>query len=467
MTTVSPAVSAPVTGLRVETIATPSLGDRSYLVTDGETALVIDPQRDIDRVLDLARQRGVTITHVLETHIHNDYVTGGLALARAAGAAYYVNGADAVSFDRERAADGDVIAVGPAIRLQVIATPGHTFTHLAYALEDVAAGRVVAVFTGGSLLYGSTGRTDLLGAQHAATLAAAQHASARRLAAALPASAAVYPTHGFGSFCAASPAGGADRSTLGEELGGNPALTQDAGAYVAGLLAGLDAYPAYYARMAPANAAGPAAPALTPPAVVEPAGLAARIAAGEWVVDLRARSVFATGHVPGSLSFEHGDAFLANLGWLLPPGAALTLIGASREQVAAAQRDLARIGIDRLAGAAVGLPPAAAPASYPVSDFTGLAAAFGPVATPEITVLDVRRRLEWAGGHIDGAVHVPLHELPARLPGLPPGPLWVHCQAGYRAAVAASLLHAAGRAVTAVDDSFDHAAAAGLPVTAS
>src|SRR5271154_3407819 len=129
--------------IEIVEIDTPSLGDRGYLATDGTVALVVDAQRDIDRVLQAASGRGVTITHVLETHIHNDYVTGGLALARAARAAYYVNGADAVSFDRERAADGDVIAVGPAIRLQVIATPGHTFTHLAYALEDVVAGRVV------------------------------------------------------------------------------------------------------------------------------------------------------------------------------------------------------------------------------------------------------------------------------------------------------------------------------------
>jgi hydroxyacylglutathione hydrolase len=449
----------------IMTIQTPSLGDRSYLVTDGATALVVDPQRDIDRVLALTASHGVTVTHVFETHIHNDYLTGGLALARATGAAYHVNAADAVAFDRVAIADGDVIPIGTSMRVRVIATPGHTFTHLAYALEEVASGQAVAVFTGGSLLYGSAGRPDLLGAEHAPALAAAQYASIRRLAATLPDQAAVHPTHGFGSFCAATVSG-ADDSTVGEERRVNPALALDEDAYVAGMLAGLDDYPAYYARMAPANAAGPAAPDLTPPAASGAAQIRRRISAGEWVVDLRSRRAFAAGHLPGSLSFEYGDNLVANLGWLLPPGVPLTLIGDSPGQVAAAQRDLARIGIDRVTGTA-GPPPgwrgaAGRLTSYPVSDFEGLAAAR---RDQPVAILDVRRRLEWSGGHIEGALHVPLHHLPGRLPDLPPGPIWVHCQAGYRASVAASILHAAGNAVTAIDDDFSRAAEVGLPLT--
>src|SRR5512146_2603977 len=127
-------------------IETPTLGDRSYLVHDGEAAAVIDPQRDTDRITALAGRNGVRITHVAETHIHNDYVSGGLALSRATGAAYLVNGADPVRFDRQPVGDGDVIQVGAAIRLRVMATPGHTFSHLSYALE--AAGEVAGVFTG-------------------------------------------------------------------------------------------------------------------------------------------------------------------------------------------------------------------------------------------------------------------------------------------------------------------------------
>ena len=250
--------------IEIVTIETPSLGDRTYLVTDGASALVIDPQRDIGRVLAVAATRGVEVTHVFETHIHNDYVSGGLALARLSGAAYHVNAADAVAFSRVGIGDGDTIAVGRSIRVRVIATPGHTFTHLAYALEDAATGEVTAVFTGGSLLHGSTGRPDLLGPEHTLILAAAQHASARRLTRMLPDQATVYPTHGFGSFCAASAAGPAG-STIGEEKRSNPALTLGEDGYVTALVEGLDAYPAYYAHMAAANAAGPDAPDPAPP----------------------------------------------------------------------------------------------------------------------------------------------------------------------------------------------------------
>jgi hydroxyacylglutathione hydrolase len=445
----------------IATIETPSLGDRSYLVTDGLTALVVDPQRDIDRVLALTASRGITVTHVFETHIHNDYLSGGLALARATGAAYHVNAADQVAFDRVPITDGEEVDVGGSMRVRAIATPGHTFTHLAYALEDPGTGDVLAVFTGGSLLHGSTGRPDLLGAEHARVLAAAQHASARRLAAMLPSRAVVYPTHGFGSFCAASISASTG-STIGQEQGVNPVLILDEGAYVASLLAGLDDYPAYYARMAPANAAGVEPVDLAPPAESAAAEISRRIAAGEWVVDLRDRREFAAGHVPGSLSFGYGDSLVPNLGWLLPPGTPLTLIGDGPAQVAAAQRDLARIGIDQIAGSA-GPPPGWARqlAAYPVRDFPDLAAVR---RREQVPVLDVRRRLEWSESHIEGALHVPLHELPARIPELPPGPIWVHCQAGYRASIAASVLDAAGCAVIAIDDNYDHAALAGLPV---
>jgi hydroxyacylglutathione hydrolase len=449
--------------IEIVVISTPSLGDRSYLATDGTVALVVDPQRDIDRVLVAAADRGVAVTAVFETHIHNDYVSGGLALARETGAAYHVNAADQVVFGRAAITDDDELRVG-TMRVRALATPGHTFTHLSYVLADAATDEVVAVFTGGCLLNGSTGRPDLLGAAHAGELAAAQHASARRLASVLPDAAMVLPTHGFGSFCAVGPPAAAS-STIGDEKRANPVLTLDEARYVAGLLAGLDAYPRYYARMGPVNAAGADAPALLPPPRAEAGEITCRIAAGEWVVDLRARRAFAAAHVSGSLSFELGDAFATTLGWLLPPGTPLTLLADTPCQVAAAQRELSRIGVDRLAGAASGvtrdLLGSGRAAACPVSGFRGLAAARRP---GRVTVLDVRRPLEWAAGHIDGALHIPLHELPSRIRDVPALPVWVHCQGGYRASVAASLLQAAGHTVTIVDDDFAGAAAAGLPL---
>ena len=335
-------------------VETPTLGDRSYLAHDGQVAVVVDPQRDIDRVLALAEQAGVRITHVIETHIHNDYVTGGLALAKATGAAYLVNAAADVSFARTPVHDGDVVEVSPSMRVRVIATPGHTFTHLAYAAE--ADGEAVGVFTGGSLLFGATGRPDLLGPDPPDDLAHHQSASAHRLATELPEQTAVLPTHGFGRFCSSGSTGEATESTIGREKQTNPALTDDEERWVADTLAGLDAYPAYYAHMGPTNSAGPDAANLDPAESADPAILARRLRDGEWVVDLRSRTAFAAGHVTGTLNLGLDGEFATYLGWLIPWGTPLTLLGDTPEQVGQAQRELVRIGIDQLAGAATGSP---------------------------------------------------------------------------------------------------------------
>ena len=445
------------------TIETTSLGDRSYLATDGEVAVVVDPQRDIDRVLALAETRGVRVTHVVETHIHNDYVTGGLELARQTGAAYLVNADDQVEFDRTPVRDGDVITVSDALAVKVVATPGHTFTHLSYVLEH--RGEPVAVFTGGSLLYGSTGRPDLLGQQHAETLARHQYASAHRLAHELPTTTAVYPTHGFGSFCSATQTEG-DSSTIGAERTKNPALTLDVDSFVEQTLAGLDRYPAYYAYMGPSNAAGPGPIDLTPPQQADADELRRRIEAGEWVVDLRNRTAFAKGHLPGAFNFGLDGQFVTYLGWLIPWGTPVTLLGETADDVAAAQRDMVRIGIDRPAAMATGKPEewsGGGPlASYATTDFTGLRHQLERHGDQRIVVLDVRRDDEWRDEHLTGAVHIPLHDLLARIDDVPPGQIWIHCAGGYRASVAASLLHAAGRDVVAIDDSFDKVREAGL-----
>ncbi len=446
--------------LSIVTVETPTLGDRSYLVHDGEVAVVIDPQRDIDRVTDLLAEHHVRLTHVFETHLHNDYVTGGFALAEATGAAYVVNGADEVSFDRTPINDGESVETG-RIRITALATPGHTFTHLSYALAEVE-GEQVGVFTGGSLLFGATGRPDLLGAEHTDALVRHQHASARRLADALPDDAGVFPTHGFGSFCSATQSD-ADESTIGEEKKVNPVLTQDEETYVRELLAGLGAWPAYYAHMQPANAAGPAAPDLTPPHLADAVELRRRIEAGEWVVDLRNRTAFAAGHAPGTLNFGIDGGFATYLGWLIPWGTPLTLLGESADDVARGQRELVRIGIDRLEAQSSAQPESWAGDEGLVSFSTATFADLAQVRHHrEVVVLDVRRADEYDSARISGAVNVPLHELTTRLDDVPAGEVWVHCAGGYRASVAASILHAADRTLVAVDDTFDNAEKVGL-----
>ncbi|MFE7436250.1 rhodanese-like domain-containing protein [Streptomyces tendae] len=446
----------------VDTLEFEGLGNRSYLAGGPSAAVVIDPPRDIDQIIAAAARRGVRIAFVAETHVHNDYVTGGLELARVTGAQYLVPAGAQVSFDRTPVADGDTMTVDRGLVLRAIATPGHTPHHTSYALAE--DGRGVAAFTGGSLLIGTVGRPDLVEPRLTERLARAQHASAHRLADELDDDVPVLPTHGFGSFCSSSQAEG-DATTIGKERETNDALTLDVDTFVAQMLDGLDDVPAYYAHMGPANAAGPAPVDLTRPARADAEEIASRLAAGEWVVDLRSRMAFAEGHVAGSFNFEGEGKLATYLAWLIPWGKPVTLLADTPEQIADAQRELARVGVDRPAAAATGDPAGWVRegeqlASFPRARFADLAEV--RARGDEVVVLDVRRDSERVGGYVEGSVHIPIHELHGRIAEVPEGTVWVHCAGGMRAAIAASLLDAVGREVVAVDDGFDAAADAGL-----
>ncbi|CAL9283961.1 MBL fold metallo-hydrolase [Streptomyces erythrogriseus] len=449
----------------VDTLEIEGLGNRSYLAGGARGAVVVDPPRDIDQVIAAAAKRGVRIAYVAETHVHNDYVTGGLELARVTGASYLVPAGARVSFARTPVADGDTVTVDERLVLRALATPGHTPHHTSYVMEE--DGRGAAAFTGGSLLIGAVGRPDLVEPRLTEELARAQHASAHRLADELDDEVPVLPTHGFGSFCSSSQAEG-DSTTIGGERKANDALTLDVDTFVERVLAGLDDVPAYYAHMGPANTAGPAPVDLTPPERADAGQIARRLAAGEWVVDLRSRTAFAEGHVAGSFNFERDGKLATYLAWLIPWGKPVTLLADTPEHVADAQRELARVGIDRPAAAATGEPvgwvrAGEELASFPRARFADLAGV--RERGEDVVVLDVRRDSERAAGHVEGAVHIPIHELHGRLDEVPSGTVWVHCAGGMRAAIAASLLDAAGRDVVAVDDGFDAAGEAGLTVT--
>lgn len=446
---------------------TPGLGDRGYVVHDGTHALVVDPQRDIDRVEALVAEHGLTIDAVAETHVHNDYVSGGLELARRHGAAYLVPAGVDLCYDATAVRDGDTIAIG-ALTVRAVHTPGHTPHHTSYAVER--GDHPGAVFTGGSMLYGSVGRPDLVAPELTAPLAHDQWQSVRRLADDLDGHTHVFPTHGFGSFCSATQTEGL-ASTIAAERHANPALTQPEQEFVDTLLAGLDVFPAYYAHMGPANAAGPDPVDLTLPAPADPAEIRRRVADGEWVVDLRSHEVYAAGHVPGSLSFDLDGPFVTYLAWMMPAGTPLTLLGQTTEQIQAAQRELVRVGVDRVAAQAVGGPlfwldDDQAPATSARTDFAGLARA---IATdPSTLALDTRQLLEWEAGHVAGALLIPFYELATRLEEIPlERTLHVYCGSGYRAAAAVSLLrhHGFDRLVH-VDDDWENARGAGLPVVA-
>lgn len=447
--------------MKITTIATPSLGDRTYLISDGTKGVVIDPQRDIDRVLREIEAAGVEVTHVLETHTHNDYVSGGLELSRVTGADYVIGAGEEMFFDHDTVADGDELTSG-SLQVRAMHTPGHTPNHMAYL---AVAGGDQAVFTGGSLLYGSVGRTDLVSRAMADELTRRQHASAQRLARELDDAVKVLPTHGFGSFCSSASSDlpssdidehlGVEVSTIGEQKQVNLALTiTNTDEFVATLLSGLEAYPRYYAHMAPRNRVGPGPVDLSPPVPADADELAHRIDAGEWVVDLRSRTAYAADHIVGTVNVEVGDSFITYLAWLVPWGMPITLIGDDPSEIAEAQRQLVRVGIDRPAAAATGgidvYGKGLVRAGYRVANFALLAE---ESRRDDVHVLDVRRHDEVARMAIAGSQHIPIHEIERRAAEIPTDrPVWVHCASGFRASIAASLVARNGGDVVLIDD---------------
>lgn len=437
--------------LTVIHLDTPTLGDRSYIAHDGTTALIVDPQRDTDRVQAILDAEGVVPGMVVETHMHNDYVSGGFQFARERGIPLLTSHEDPVSFLRTPVHDTETVPVG-TFAVQALHTPGHTFTHMSYVLLG-PDGTPMGIFTGGSLLHGSTGRPDLLGPENAPTLAALQYGSAHRIVGLLEDGVNVHPTHGFGSFCAAT-ATCSDRSTIADERRTNPALLLPEDEFVRQTLQALDAFPAYYRFMGPANHAGPEPIDLSPLPRLSPGQVREAAAAGAWVVDLRPRQDFAAAHLTGSVNFGVDGSMATYLGWVYPYDSPLVLLGDSPEMIADAQRELVRIAIDRPAGAYVGpVADLEQPAARtPVASFADLPDALSRGAV----VLDVRRSHEFEAAHIDGAVHIPLHELIARRHEVPrDAQVWVHCAGAYRAAAAIGLLEQAGIDAALINEPFE------------
>jgi glyoxylase-like metal-dependent hydrolase (beta-lactamase superfamily II)/rhodanese-related sulfurtransferase len=461
-----PVAGVAATQVEIEAVAfdAEGLGDRSYLVHDGDIAVVIDPQREPERYIAAAKGLGVTITHVLETHVHNDYVSGGLGLARQLGAVYVLPDGEDLAFADEclTLRDGGEITVG-ALRVSALGTPGHTPHHLSYLFRS-DTGEASYVCTGGSVLPGAVGRTDLLGPERADELAAAQWHSVRRLLAELDASTEVLPTHGFGSFCSAAPQVGTAAGTLtvGLERQQNPAVLAALEDFVRSLGEARPPIPDYYRFMGAINRHGGSVPSYGPTARLSPSDLDRWLTEGGVVADLRPRRSFAAGHRRGALNIELGDNLTTYFGWVVPFEAPYALIACSHEEVLRSRHLLARIGREVVAGYALASDLDLKHGErYPVATFRDLAATVRSGAEP--LVLDVRHRSEWRAGHLSIARHVPLPDLGDEKSSLPVGqPIWVHCAAGFRAAIAASFLSAWGMRPVLIDDFFDQAALHGL-----
>ena len=461
-----------------------SLAQASYLIgceATGE-AIVVDPNRDVDRYVRAAAAHRMRIRYVTETHIHADFLSGSRDLARLAQATlllsdhggehwrYGFAASDAARLLR----DGDTIAVGK-VTLDVWHTPGHTPEHIVFLVTDTPVGaKPVGMVSGDFLFVGDVGRPDLL--EKAARVQGTMEASARELFASLrrlsslPDYLQVWPGHGAGSACGKA-LGSVPQTTLGYERLFNPALKhQDEAEFVRWVLADQPEPPPYFATMKRLNRDGP------PPRQkggdvpqLDVRGVEAALARGDWVVDIRGSIDFGATHIPGTVNIPASKSLATYAGTVLDYERPIHLIAKSRDQAMHAIHQLSLVGMDNIAAWAAldllqqwkmdGRPVAARPTID------------GPALMKQLErggprVVDVRGRSEWNGGHLAAADHVYLGELRERAGSLRKDePIVVHCQGGTRSSIAASLLERAGFTdVTMLTGGVDGWRKAGLPL---
>ena len=432
-------------GTLIVPVVDEGLGNSAYLVDLGDgRALAVDVPRDLRAARAAAGRHGLTVAFAADTHLHADFLSGALQLAADDGAQVLASAAGGRAFDHRALADGDEVDLG-GLTLRAWATPGHTAEHLAYLLLD--GGQLAGVFTGGSLLAGAAARTDLAGPRRAEPLARAQYASLSRLLT-LPDPTPVYPTHGAGSFCSASP--GAERTTtIGRERASNPLLAAgDEDAFVRALLASSGSFPDYFLWLPERNRRGPATvhsdPFLTPLTAGQVRGL---VAEGGQVVDVRPVAVYAAGHIPGSLAIPLRGAFATWLGWLVPdPGIPVIIVAGSDQDLAEVAWQALKVGYENLAGALAGGMAAWEAAGEPAAATPLLA----PGQVDPADVIDVRQASEYAAGHLPGAASIELGGLAEAAAGLAGRPVVTMCGHGERAATAASVLERAGHVGVAI-----------------
>jgi len=441
------------------------LAQASYLVGCAATgeALVVDPNRNVVQYLRAAEAEGLRITHVTETHIHADFVSGSRELAAHTGARLYLSNEGGshweYAFGREPGvvllSDGDEFMVGN-VRIRALHTPGHTPEHMCFMVTDTAATKVpIGVFTGDFIFAGDVGRPDLL--ERAAKILGTMEAGARTLYHSLqafktfPNHIQLWPGHGAGSACGKA-LGVMPSTTLGYEKIVNWGLAEmSENQFVEAVLSGQPEPPAYFAEMKWINKKGPRLlhGGVAPEALAE-GRLAHLVVQGAVIVDTRSAPEFAAGYVPGTINIPLNKSFTNWAGWLLPYDRPLYLIvdDGDATRIAEAVRDLASIGLDRVEGyfgtSAIDVWAAEGRALDTITQVKatpthvarlGRAAAF----------VDVRSASEFEIGHLPGAVNIPLGELTNRIDELPLGrPLVLNCQSGARSSIAASLLRARG-----------------------
>jgi glyoxylase-like metal-dependent hydrolase (beta-lactamase superfamily II)/rhodanese-related sulfurtransferase len=425
-------------GVRLYSFDHPSLGDRSYLLIDepSGTAAVIDPQRELQPYLDAASRHRSRITYALETHLHNDFVSGARRLAVEHRATVVASNAADLSFPHRGVAGGDTIELG-SIRIKVLATPGHTHEHVSYLVP----GDNPLLFSGGALLPGGAARIDLFGADESKVLAGLAHRTIGELLA-LDARARVLATHAGGSFCSTG-AHGDPTTTIEQERHHNRfAGLPDATAFLDAATRDVPPVPTYYPRVRARNRQGELR-APTPARELQPVGLAELMRHGPLtVIDTRAAAEYAQGHIRDSLAIGLDGAFAPWAGWLVDESALLALVVADARSGHEATTALGAVGLDDVAGYVVGI---GSERVHPVS--VRRLSAGDLRRRDQLVVVDTRWEHEWRAGHIPGALHASPDVIARE--GLPAlfgerRAVAVHCAGDYRSAISVSLLERAG-----------------------
>jgi len=429
------------------------LGNTSYLVDLGDgRALVVDASVDLRSVRSATEHAGLKVAYAADTHLHADFLSGARQLAATDGAVVLASAAGDRQFAHTGLVDRQDVDLG-GLRLTTLVTPGHTTEHVSFLLSD--GQRPLGVFTGGSLLVGAAARTDLVDPDRTVELARAQYRSLQRLMS-LPDDVEVWPTHGAGSFCSAPP--GADRtSTISRERAANP-LLQAVGEeeFVQRLLGSLGTFPAYFLRLPEINRQGPRLYAAAPvPPALPTSQVETLQASGAQVVDVRPVSDYAWAHLTGSVSIPLRGAFATWLGWVVSPERPVVIVRGQDQDPAEIAWQSAKVGYDNLVGELTSGPRDWVAAGLLVRSTSLLQ----PGELTGQSVLDVRQVSEFDAGHVPGAVHVELGELPdlpdrvgsaGRVADLRAGPVVVMCGHGERAMTGASLLERAGATGVAV-----------------
>jgi hydroxyacylglutathione hydrolase len=425
------------------------LAHSSYLLGGSKTCAVIDPRRDVQIYLDAAKAMGLKITHILETHLHADFISGHLELVEKTGAQIYAPKAGKCEFEHVAVSEGDTVTIED-MELKVLETPGHTPEHICYVVIDRSRGNdPAALFCGDTLFVGDVGRPDLfpdMSKELASRLCDSLHGKLLRL----PDFCEVYPAHGAGSLCGRAMS--AKRtSTIGYERKYNHALQiRDKGRFIESLTTEMPETPDHFSRCSDINRKGPTLVKNLPPLMaMEPASFAKKVEDKNTIVlDIRSYESFGGQHIAGSYHVDFGGNFATFSGWVLPPSADILLVAEKAEQAEEAAVWLRRVGLDQIVGYLEGGMYEWAKAGFPMEHIPQFSAEDlhkRITSGPKIGLVDVRGKKEYESGHIGGAVNIPAPDLRKRYQVLDvKAPIVVICNTGHRSSLGASILKQKG-----------------------